>query len=63
MSEVAVVAMCVLILLITVVGGMFAGSVFGTRYANIQIVKRVTGEEHEHLPEGSTSDKMVTLDK
>lgn len=43
MSEVVTVALCVLILLITLVGGMFAGSVFGVRYANVHLLKRITG--------------------
>ena len=47
MSEVAKVALCVLIMLVTIVGGMIAGSIFGVRYANIHMLKHIGGDKHE----------------
>ena len=57
MSQIALVAMCVLIMLIAILGGMLVGSIFGVRYANIHMLKRINAE-HEEVPEGSLSDKV-----
>ena len=60
MSEISKVVLCVLIMLITLVGGMLTGSIFGVRYANVHTLKHI-GAEHEEIPEGSLSDKVGNI--
>ena len=53
--------MCVVIMLVAIVGGMLAGSIFGVRYANVHTLKRIGADSHEEIPEGSLSDKIGNL--
>lgn len=46
MAEIVKVGICTLVLLITSFAAMIAGSIFAVRYANVEKMKRITGE-HE----------------
>lgn len=44
MGEIAKVGMCSLVLLIVCFSAMIVGSIFGVRYANVEKLKRISGE-------------------
>lgn len=43
MAQIVKVAICTIIMLITMMAAMCVGAIFATRYANVQMLKRVEG--------------------
>lgn len=65
MVQIVKVAICTLIMLVTMLAAMCLGVIFGVRYSNVEMLKRVTGQ-HEEIHEISSEDKigkMTGLDK
>jgi len=57
LAQTAKVGICTLVMLVLVMGGMFAGVIFAVRYANVEILRRVDAEAQEVL-EISSTDKV-----
>lgn len=57
MGEIAKVGMCSLVLLIVCFSAMIVGSIFGVRYANVEKLKRISGE-NEELDDSSSQRKI-----
>lgn len=55
MAQIAKVAICTLILLVVMLAGMFFGALFGVRYANVQMLRRVDADVHQEVLEVSSN--------
>lgn len=64
MLQIVKIAICTLIMLITMMGAMCVGAIFGVRYANVQMLRRVNAD-HEEVLEVSSQEKVgrTPLDK
>lgn len=49
MLQIVKIAICTLIMLITMMGAMCVGAIFGVRYANVQMLRRVNADHEEVL--------------
>lgn len=47
MSQIVKIGICALIMLITMMFAMCIGAIFGVRYANVEMLKRVNADHHE----------------
>lgn len=64
MVQIVKIAICTLIMLITMMAAMCVGAVFGVRYANVEMLRRVNAEQHEEINEISSQEKIgVGVDK
>lgn len=53
MVQIVKIGICTLIMLITMMGAMCVGAIFGVRYANVQTFKRVNADQHSEHDAGS----------
>lgn len=53
MVQIVKIGICTLIMLITMMGAMCVGAIFGVRYANVQTFKRVNADQQSEHDVGS----------
>lgn len=57
MVQIVKIAICTLIMLITMMAAMCVGALFGVRYANVQMLRRVNAD-HEEILEVSSQERV-----